>query len=173
MRPLALASLALLGCVGSPSSSTDGAPPDAAPDFALPACALGVYQGVACTRGDATCQIPGASTEASPLHCFCPCSGPCWWETDLVGTICDGGIDGARGPDAPLEIYDLSGDLTDMCLSMPLVTVQVAGTADGGVDCFIACEPARPPGYFGPSTCTQVAVDGGQALDCTFAACGL
>jgi hypothetical protein len=84
------------------------------------------------------------------------------------------GDQGVPADDMAVPVFDLAGDMVDMCLAMPPATKQLPRDPDAGAPvCIVDCEPARPQGYLGIPTCQEVATDGGKALECTFYACGL
>lgn len=122
MRNAGLFLILVAGCGNAiPNNGTDGA---VNPDLTglLPDCPQGAAGGMACTKGSPQCQIPGASTEASPISCLCDCSDKCHCETDQIASpSCDGG--------APQDMLPL-GDLGPF------------PTEDGGdFTCGAQCDP--------------------------------
>lgn len=146
-------------------ANPDGALPDAAADIASgdrpqATCPADVESSkVACNFGvDKSCTTYyGQSLET----CGCTCAG--FWECDQVVVDCD-----ANFPPA---------DMTDMCLTLAAAVREVRWDGDGGApdptQCATLCEPVRPQGYPGAVSCSEVAVDGGNAIECRFSPCGL
>jgi hypothetical protein len=143
MKNAGLLLILVAGCGnGIPNNNgSDGSSPDLFNP--LPICPQGAAEMMPCTKGSPQCQVPGASSEGSPLTCFCPCSDNCYWETDQISASCDGG-----------QPSDLA----------PMGDIGPLPTDDGGFTCGQACNPATQycflpndgDGGLGPGLCSDL-----------------